>query len=131
MKTVTFSYSGSVTPKATTYLKSQPLDMSYDSTADVAESDASHAKTIQAELQSAMDKAIKAQLAFLNKWLEEKDTLIASMVKRSDELKGAFPLTQQDAANYDKKVKEHTPVAKELDQLPKGDVFVVNKSRIH
>ena len=126
MKTVTFSYSGSVTPKATTYLKSQPMDMSYDSTADVGESDASHAKTIQAEFQSAMDKAIKAQLAFLNKWLEEKDALIANMVKRSDELKGAFPLTQQDAASYDKKVKELTAIAKELDQLPKEFQGIVN-----
>lgn len=118
MKTLLLHYEGSVTPKATSFLKSEPIDMSFSATYEVEESDAAHAKTIQKEFQSAMASAIKSQAKFLDKWLEEKDALISDMVKRYNKLKGGFPSNPSDGAKFVQETAEMAEIAKKLDEYP-------------
>jgi hypothetical protein len=118
MAAIKFTYEGSVAVKGTSFLKASDIDLSTSLDYELEASDASHAKSIQKEFQSLMDKAAKSQVAALNKWLAEKDEGIATMVKRHDELKTMFPLTAQEAKTYAARVKEIQQIAEEVKELP-------------
>jgi chromosome segregation ATPase len=112
------TYKGSVTPKATKYLKSEALSMDFQSSIELDSTDASNLKTIQKEFQSEMEDRIKGQLDHLNKWLAEKDQTIADMVKRYEEVKKAgFPDTPQAASQRNKTMKELNAIANSIRQL--------------
>lgn len=125
MKAIDFKYAGSVTPKATTFLTSPAIDMSFTSTYDVQDSDAANAATLQKEFKSAMDTAIKTQLSHLNKWLTEKDALIAGMMEKHKTMKAGFPGNAAQAADYKKKVDEMAIVAKQMSEFPKDYAAIV------
>lgn len=91
MPTVKLSYKGSVTPKSTSFLTPQKFDMGFEADYDADESDAAILKTLQKEFQSAMEDNVKKQVAHLDKWLTEKNALIADLVKGAEALKGSFP----------------------------------------
>ena len=125
MKTIDFKYAGAVTPKATTFLSSSALDMSFASTYDVEESDAAQAATLQKEFKSAMESAIKNQLSHLNKWLAEKDALIVAMMAKHKTMKGGFPNDAASAADYKKKVDEMSVIARQIQDFPKDYAAIV------
>lgn len=115
-----FSYKGSVTPNATKFLKSEALSMDFDGVIQLDSGDAANFVSINKEFQSEMDKAIKGQLGALNKWLAEKDALIADMVKRFEDMKkGGFPDGAQEAAQRGKTIKELAVIAIQLEEFPK------------
>lgn len=125
MKTIDFKYVGSVTPKATSFLTSPAIDMGFTASYDVQESDFAQAGTVQKEFKSAMDSAIKGQLSHLNKWLAEKDALIAGMVAKHKELKGSFPTNPAQAAAYKKSVDEMAVIARQIEDFPKDYAKIV------
>jgi chromosome segregation ATPase len=112
------TYSGSVTPKATKFLKSEALKMDFDGDLDLDSNDAAIAKTIQKEFQSEMKKRIESQLDHLNEWLAEKDQLIAGLVKSYEEVKKTgLAKTEQAAAQQAKTLKELGPIASKIKNL--------------
>ena len=125
MKTIDFKYVGSVTPKATSFLTSPAIDMGFTASYDVQESDFAQAGTVQKEFKSAMDSEIKGQLSHLNKWLAEKDALIAAMVAKHKELKGSFPTNPAQAAAYKKSVDEMAVIARQIEDFPKDYAKIV------
>lgn len=111
-----FSYSGSVTPKEGTHIKSGSLDMSFSGNYKLAASDAAHAPKIQKEFESLFEKAIKAQLSHLNSFIKDKDAVLDAMVKRVDELKSmALPTTPAKAAEFAKIEKEIRETVQKID----------------
>jgi hypothetical protein len=112
------TFKGSVTPKATKFLKSEPIEMDYTGTLDLDGTDAANLKTLQKEFQSTMEDRIKGQLDHLNKWLTEKDALVADMVKRYDDMKkGGFPATPQEATQRAKTIEDLKQAALKIDSL--------------
>ena len=86
------TYKGSVTPKKTKYLESEALSMDFDGTIELDATDGANIKNVQKEFQSKMEAQIKGQLAALDKWLAEKDAVIADLMKRTADLqKAPFP----------------------------------------
>lgn len=115
--TFTFSFTGSATPAATTFLSSKPLDMSFSTTYELEASDAAHVKTIQKEFQSYLEKSLKGQLGRLNTWLGEKDAIIAGMVKRAKDLEKGFPSDPKQAAAYTAGIKVALAEVKQIDEF--------------
>lgn len=118
-ETVKITYKGSVKPAKTTFLAPAEINMDFEGTLDLVDSDIANAKAVQKAFQAEMDSRLKAQLAALNAWLAEKDHLIADMVKRGEELKKA----PQPAT-----LKQHTDLARIAEELdPRNPRGLVNE----
>jgi len=126
-KKFTVSYVGSVTPKATNFLKSPAIKMDFDGELDLDETDASKIKDIQKVFQKEMGNRLKKQLDSLNKWLGEKDKLISTMVKKHEDIKKfGFPSTDSEAKAFAAKNKALTSLAEETQNLKNDYVQIVN-----
>jgi len=97
-ESVMVSYEGTVKPKKTTFLESEPIKMDFLATIELADSDIANAKNVQKEFQSAMKSQLDTQVNALNTWLAEKDKMIAGMMKDYDAfLKAGLPVSESDA----------------------------------
>lgn len=118
--THTVKFAGSVTPKKTKFLTSSAFKMDFEGTLDLDEVDASKIKAIQKAFQSEMSSRIKAQLSHLDGWLKQKDQLIATMVKKHEDIKKfGFPSTGSEASAMAAKNKALEALAKEIQGLEK------------
>lgn len=115
----TVTFKGSVTPKGTKFLKSNPISMDFSATMDLSGSDAGNVKAVQSAFESEMESRIKSQLDFLNKWLSERDDVIDDMVKRFETLKKeGFPEDAGKAAQRVKTLKELGELAVKIEKFP-------------
>lgn len=97
-ETVTVSYKGSVTPRKTSFLEAKPITMDFDATVELEGSDIANAAALQKAFQSAMKGQLDTQLAALDKWLAEKDKVLADAMKEFEQLrKDGFPANVQEA----------------------------------
>jgi hypothetical protein len=119
MGSYTFTYSGSVTPKAKKYVQSQELSMDFSGTIDLDDNDGAKLKTIQKEFDKLMKKAIENQLGFLNQWISERDKVIDDMVSKFDKMKASFPDTPQSAQEHVNRIKELAVLGLKIEQYPK------------
>ena len=120
------TYKGSVTPKATKYLKSDAISMDFKATIDLSGSDAGNLKAVQAAFQSEMDSRIGKQLDHLNKWLSERDDVINDMVKRFETLKKeGFPDGPAAAQQRAKTIKELGELAIKIQKYPEDYATIV------
>jgi len=115
----TVTFEGSVTPKATKFLKSEPIEMDFTGTIELDETDASNLPKIQAAFQKEMQKRLDAQLGHLNTWLAERDKVVASMVARFEALKGqGFPADAGSASTRAAAIKELGVLAVQIEKYP-------------
>lgn len=126
-KKYSVKYVGSVTPKKTKFLTSPAIKMDFDGELDLDETDASKFKEIQKQFQKQMASQLKTQLKHLDNWLSEKDQLIATMVKKHEDIKKfGFPSTASDAKAFAAKNKALTSLAEETQNLKNDYVKIVN-----
>jgi hypothetical protein len=119
-KTITLSYSGSVKPTKTSFMKPSDIAMNFDVSLELSASDIANERTIQTEFQKAMGRQLATQLTALNTWLAEKDRQVGDMVKRFQALqKQGFPDTPQQAKARAKTLADLGEIATELDALPR------------
>jgi multidrug transporter EmrE-like cation transporter len=126
-KKYTVKYVGSVTPKKTKFLTSPAIKMDFDGELELDETDASKFKEIQKEFQKQMASQLKTQLKHLDTWLNEKDQLVATMVKKHEDIKKfGFPSTASEAKAYAAKNKALSSLAEETQNLKNDYVKIVN-----
>lgn len=124
--THTLKFVGSVKPKKTKFLTSSAIKMDFDGQVDLDEVDTSKIKAIQKAFQSEMSSRLKAQLSHLDGWLKEKDQLIATMVKKHEDIKKfGFPSTGSEASAMAAKNKALEALAKETQGLEKDYIQIV------
>jgi predicted RNase H-like nuclease (RuvC/YqgF family) len=112
-------FSGSVTPTATSFLKSPAIVMDFKTQIKLDETDGANLANVQKAFQSEMATRLKAQLGHLNTWLTEKNKIVSDLVKKYEALKKStpFPSTPQEAKGYEAAMKEMEGLAKQVDEL--------------
>lgn len=126
MPKVKLEYKGSVTPKATSFLKPHAIDMHVEVEYDVPASDAAHAGLLQKEFQKAMQDGVERQLAGLNQWLKERDTILEKLVKGIEALRGSFPADQAQAHAFSQQAEVLRQMADKAQSLEKDYLELVN-----
>ncbi len=121
------TYKGSVTPKATKFLSSPALVMDFDGTIELDATDGANIKNVQKEFQSKMEAQIKGQLGALDKWLAEKDAVIADLMKRYEDLKKApFPSGPKPAQDRLKTLQDLKAIADKINDYTKDFQTIVS-----
>jgi chromosome segregation ATPase len=119
-KTYTVKFVGSVTPKKTNFLDAKTFKMDFEGELELDEADGAKIDTIRKAFQNEMQNRLKKQLGHLDDWLKQKDALIATMVKKYEDIKKfGFPTTANEAKALEKKNQALEEVATETQALVK------------
>lgn len=119
-------WTGSVTPKATKFMRSETLHMEFIANFELDSTDAANFKIIKKKFLSLMDGRIVEAAGFLDQQLTIWNGVIADMLTKYDKLKGTFPSSPQAASQYASRIKELGTLAIKIQQYPEDYKEIVS-----